>query len=315
MSKAEGRKIAVKFTLPINPLVLTPTIVIGNDYSTPSGTVTYSNQYSTTYSAIKAFDNNTSTYWQTRATLPQWNMIELAEAKQIAGFRLYSGTSYRPNSVDLYGSNDGTNFDLISQTTNANATGWKENTFDATIPYKFYKWVVNSTHTAGRVYIYEFQLLFATTTTRSGNEEAFTITGQEYQWLNGPDHNGELISKNYPVLLAQTHPTEPNSILLDVAEFRNVVGGITISYNQEFGTLAGAGGVVASFTETFIPTDLMEGLTTAGVSVGGHDYIEALVGGSIDFIYITKPQAYSTDYIEATIGGTIQLIHIDDINP
>lgn len=316
MSKAEGKKITIKFTLPINPLTLTNVAVADSSYSVPTGTVTYSNQYSTTYAASKAFDNNTSTYWDTRATLPQWNMIELAEARQIAGFRMYSGASYRPNSVDLYGSNDGTNFDLISQTTNANATGWKEYTFDATIPYKYYKWVVNSTHTAGRVYIYELQLLFATMVPKSGNEGAFTITGQEYQWVDGPGHNGELISKTYPVLLAQTHPTEPNSILLDIAGFRNVQGGLTISYNQSLGNLAGIGGAVASFTETFTPADLAEGLTDAGGTVGTHEYIEASVGGSIELKYITKLSGYSpAEYIEASVGGTIQLLHIDDINP
>lgn len=33
----------------------------------------------------------------------------------------------------------------------------------------------------------------------SGNEDAFTVTGQEYQWLDGPDHNGPIINKGYTV--------------------------------------------------------------------------------------------------------------------
>lgn len=316
MSKELGQKIGIKFNLPINPLTLTPTTIINESYTTPGGTVTYSNQYSTTNSASKAFDNSTTTYWETRATLPQWNMIELAETRRIAGFRIYSGSSYRPNAVDLYGSNDGVNFDLIIQTTNANTTGWKEYTFEVTEPYQFYKWEVGSTHTSGRVYVYELQLLYATITPKSGNESAFIISGQEHTWLDGADNNGALVNKTYAINTVQTHPTEPNSIqLIMLDEIRNVQGDITIVYNQAIGTLTGAGGAVESFTETFTPADLSEGLTSTGGAYGTHEHIEASVLGSVGLVQIGMLQAYNTEHLTASIGGTVRLIHIDDINP
>lgn len=316
MSKELGQKIGIKFNSPINPLTLAPTTIIDESYTSPSGTVAYSNQNSSTNSASNAFDNSTSSYWETRATLPQWNMIGFAEARQVAGFRLYSGASYRPNAVDLYGSNDGVNFDLIIHTNNDNTTGWKEYTFDITEPYKYYKWEVGSTHTSGRVYVYELQLLFAETANRSGNENAFTITGQEYLWLDGSNNNGVLENKTYEIKTVQTHPTEPNSIQLIMRdEIRNIQGDITIAYNQALGTLAGVGGVVKSFEVSFTPEDLTEGLTRTGVAIGTHENINVSIDGAIDLIYITKQQAYSKECIEVSIGGTIQLIDIGEINP
>lgn len=316
MSKGEGKKVAVKFNLPVNALALTPTIVVDSAYSVPVGTVTYSNQYSTTYAATKAFDGLTTTYWDTRLALPQWNMVELPEARLVAGFRFYSGASYRPNSIDLYGSNDGTNFDLLKQTTNANATGWKEHTFTATVPYKFYKWIVNSTHTAGRVYVYELQLLFARSVDKSCNENAFTVSGQEYLFVDGPINNGPLQNKTYSIKTVSNHPTEPNTLLIEIDEvitnnvFRNVVGDIAIAYNQALGNLAGAGGPVASFEEIFTPLDLIE---FGNPRV--REFIEASVSGSVELKFITKLSAFSRDYIEASVGGSIELIHVDDINP
>lgn len=317
MSKAEGKLIGIKFNLPVNQLTLVPTVVVDESYSRPTGSVTYSNQYNTTNSADKAFDGSTSTYWQTRATLPQWNMIELPESKSVAGFRMYSGSSYRPNAVDLYGSNDGVNFDLIIQTVNANSTGWKEHTFDVTDEYKYYKWEVGSTHTSGRVYVYELELLFTNVVYMSGNENAFTVSAQEYVYTDGPNHNGELVNTQYSVKTVQTHPTEPNAIQLIMNDYiRNSKGLVTVNYNQDLGNLAGAGGAVASFTETFTPTDLEEGLTATGGGYGTHEYIEASVVGSIDLIYITKLDAYHpAEYIQSSIGGSIELKHISEINP
>jgi hypothetical protein len=317
MSKAEGRLIGIGFNLPVNQLLLTPTIVVDESYTCPSGTVTCSNQYSTAYSADKAFDDSTSTYWQTRTTLPQWNMIELPESKSVAGFRMYSGSSYRPNAVDLYGSKDGVNFDLITQTVNANSTGWKEHTFDVTDEYKYYKWVVGSTHTSGRVYIYELALLFTETVNRSGNENAFTVSSQEFLFTDGPNHNGELVNTQYSVKTVQTHPTEPNAIQLIMNDYiRNSKGLVTVNYNQALGNLAGAGGAVASFIETFTPIDLEEGLSRTGGAYGMHEYVTANATATVSFAKITKLSGYvPSEYVAVSANATVQLIHISDINP
>lgn len=149
-----------------------------------------------------------------------------------------------------------------------------------------------------------------------GNENAFTVSGQEYQYTDGPDNNVGLTNKEYVVNLVQKHPVEPNSIQLIMDDWtRNSQGLITISYNQALGNLSGAGGAVASFIETFTPTDLIEGLTATGGAYGTHEYIQASVGGSIDLVYITKIPTYNTEYIQASVGGSILLKHISEINP
>ena len=149
------------------------------------------------------------------------------------------------------------------------------------------------------------------------NEGAFTITSQEYLYTDGPDNNVGLDIKTYPVQLVQAHPTEPNSIQLIMADsFRNSQGLITINYKQELGNLAGTGGAVVTFEETFLPEDLTEGLTSNGGKYGTHEYIQVSVDGSIEFKYIEKLNAYlPAEYIEISVDGTIQFINIEDINP
>lgn len=314
MSKAEGKLIGIKFNLPINPITLTNEETY-SDYFSPLGIYSASSSFAS-YTVNGAFDKSTSSFWMTISNLPQWVMVELPNAVSIGGFKMYSGGNYRPNAVDLYGSNDGINFDLITQTTNANTTGWKEYTFNATIPYKYYKWTATSKH-SDYCAIYELQIKTVEVIYISGNENAFTVSAQEYLYTNGADNNGELVNKEYVVKTVKTHPTEPNSIQLVMSdEIRNSQGLITISYNQALGNLAGAGGAVASFTETFIPTDLEEGLTGTGGEYGTHEYINASVGGSIELVYITKYQGYApAEYIQAGVGGSIELKHISDINP
>jgi hypothetical protein len=316
MSKAEGKLIGVKFNLSVNPLILVPTYVLDESYSTPNGAVTYSNQYNTTNSAIKAFDGGISTYWETRATLPQWNMIELTEPRSVAGFRMYSGASYRPNAVALYASNDGANFDLIIQTTNANTTGWKEYTFEVTGEYKYFKWEVGSTHTSGRIYVYELELLFAELVDKSGNESAFSVSSQEHLYTDGPNNNGQMVNKEYSIRTVKIHPAEPNSVQIVLDDWiRNSQDFITIDYNQALGNLTGVGGAVASFTHTLMPTDLEEGLTDTGGAYGTHEFIKASASGTVQFIHIDKLFTSQLEYIEASVSGTIQFLHIDDINP
>ena len=39
-----------------------------------------------------------------------------------------------------------------------------------------------------------------------GNEGAFTVSGQEYLYTDGPNHNGVLVSKNYSVESIERRP-------------------------------------------------------------------------------------------------------------
>lgn len=151
----------------------------------------------------------------------------------------------------------------------------------------------------------------------TGNENAFIVTGQEYQYIDGPNNNGQLVNKTYTVTSISNHPTEPNSILLEFTnEFKNAQGSLTISYNQALGTLTGAGGAVVSFVETFFPEALQEGLTRTGGGYGHTEFIQASISGNIELKFIEKLSAYApAEYIQASVSGVIQLKHIDDINP
>lgn len=306
MSKAEGKKIAIKFDSPINELGITASkykyfkwliedgwggriyiyeieLKANNNYYTPTGIITASSELQP---VVRAFDGDISSlYWRPSTNINEWVKIEITEPITIEGFRWHTGMlAYKPKNFKLMASMDGINWVELISGISPNTNGWLEFTCQ------------NSG-------------------SQSGNEDAFIISGQEYKWLDGSTHNGVLINKTYPVLLVQTHPTELNSILLDIASFRNVHGDITVSYNQSLGNLAGTGGTVESFTKIFTPADLVEGLTNTSGAVGIHDYIEATVGGSIQLTNISKLSIYSTEYIEIGVDGIIQLIDINDINP
>jgi hypothetical protein len=151
----------------------------------------------------------------------------------------------------------------------------------------------------------------------SGNSAAFTITGQEYQWSNGPNYNGPIVNKTYSVTSVSNHPIEPNCILLELSTgFRNVFGLLTVKYNQALGNLAGAGGAVANFEKTFAPEDLEQGLTGLGAAVGQTEFVQASVVGNVKLLYIERMSVYpQVEYIKATVSGTIALRHISEINP
>lgn len=303
MSKAEGKIISIKFTQPINEIPLqkpkykyfrweivnswSSRIYLyeveffnGEIYYSPTGTVTQSGSNGDFYHARKAFDNDISTLWWTTSTTNQWIQIELEQAITLEKFRWNTSSSaYRPRNFVLKGSNDGLSWDLLYSGESSNTKNWKEFVFEATV--------------------------------KSEMENAFIITSKEYQWVDGPNNNGDLIDNSYLVKSIQNHPTEENSIqLLMENSFRNAVGNIIIEYNQALGTLAGSGGMVESFTETFIPTDLIE---QGNPRV--REYISGGINGSIEFIVIEKVTAYTLEYISASVSGTINLIHINDINP
>jgi hypothetical protein len=313
MSKAEGKKIAVKFTLPPSSIPLYEEFEIDDVYTFPVGIASASSQYSSSYPASNAFKND-STMWYTRNSGLQWIMIELSESKSIAGFKIQVGYD-NPDKVNLYGSNDGLEFDLIAETYNPEP-GTYEHSFSATQPYKIYKWEIE-TRRRDFIQIYRLSLRFAKVSHKSGNEEAFEIKGQEYLYTDGPDNNGELISKTYPIASVQDHPTEPNSIQLIMGDgFRNVQGDITISYDQALGNLSGEGGAISSFEKSFTPTDLIEGLTNTGGVYGHSENIQSNIDLAIGFNRVERINAFSTvENISGSVSISIDLIHIDDINP
>lgn len=311
MSKFEGRKIGIKFTMPL----INEFIADGVESEVAQGkNVTFSKQYNTTtYKATNLVDGDLTTNWvPAYFSTSEWVIIDLGELCTISKIDLRSCTmNYYPNYL-IEGSLEGTSWMTIA--TGSHTATAQTKTHIVTGNYRYIK--ITGTAPSSIAWAGYSDLKIYAITESYINNQAFTVSGQEYQWLDGPVNNGQLLTKSYPVTKVDIHPTESNSILIEVdGGFRNVQGDITISYNQALGNLAGTSGTVANFTETFTPEDLEEGLTTVGGSYGVHEYIPISIGGSIQSTRIEKIPSYASEYIGLNIGGTIDLIDIDDINP
>lgn len=305
MSKGLGQRIVIQFSEKLTGDVtgLVPEPLAHRDYFRPIGTATGSSQYSS-YAPSHAFDGSTSSYWYTRTTGDQWVQIELAEPTWVYGFKWYIGSSYRPNGFNFQGSNDGENWEGILTGNSPDATGWHEFPIDSPKQYKYYRWTVTSRYSS-YLYVYEIELLEAV-----GNEGALTITGEEYQYVNGP-----LILKEYKAISVEKHPNYSDDKHLLVTmhpqwRFNNVEGPLTVQYDQSQGSLRGRGGAVAGFTETFTPTDL-EPKPNPGIA----ENIEVSAEASVDFIKVTYNQGYADEQITVSALATVGFIHVSEINP
>lgn len=330
-AKGQGAKIAIRFNHDLIGDVtgLTPTPVGGiAEFQIPPSTlikiVTVSNSYSAN-TVNKLFDGSLSTYWETRAILPQSFSVDLGRENEhsIFKFRWYAGSSYRPRAFQLQGSNDNIEWTTILTAESDNTTGWKEWTFDNPAFYRYYRCVVTSLWTAGRVYVYEVEL-FARK--EVGNEQAFTIEGQEHLHVKG-----ELISGDYQVKKVEPYPDSSNAILLTMKplnRFRNVEGNLTIKYDQSKGNLAGIGGVVEGFERAFSPNDLIQvpnPLNDENITLGIVNYDlnmikidHTLVGDSTPNVPNIMIKNNYPDNENIALGITnyqILLINIGDIDP
>ena len=306
MSKAQGQKITIKFTEDLTGDVtgLTPKPLAPGDYFRPIGTATHSSIYSSYYSS-NCFDGSTSSYWYTRTTGDQWVQIQLSAPIFISGFRWYIGANYRPNGFTLQGSNDGTNWDTLVGGNSPNATGWHEFAFGIPdVAYQYYRWTVTSRYST-YLNIYEIELKGT-----KGQEGAFKVTGQEYQYINGP-----LLNKDYEVISVEEHPSIDKALLLTMAtlnRFPTVEGNLTVEYDATVGNLAGRGGFVESFIETFTPTDLAPE-PNPGIE-------ETITVAPVELVINYIPISYHSRYAEETITVapaelTVNLIYVGVINP
>lgn len=306
MSKGIGQKIAIKFTEVLRGDVtgLVPTPVAPGNYFRPLGTATGSSQYSSSYAPTRAFDGNvTGSYWYTRTSGDQWVKIELAESTWVYGFRWYVD-SYRPNGFNFQGSNDGAIWEDILTNNSPNETGWHEFLADSPKQHKYYRWTITSRYSS-YLYVYEIELLSAT-----GNDGALTITGEEYQYVNGP-----LILKEYKAISVERHPdySDDKHLLVTLhpqSRFNNVEGPLTIQYDQSHGSLRGRGGPVEGFTEIFTPTDLVP-KPNPGVA----ESVEVSAEANVNFTKVTYNQRYSDEQITVSVNATVDFIYVGVVNP
>lgn len=256
MSKGQGKLIGIKFTENLIGDVsgLTPNPVGGVGYTRLIGATVTASSTPTPVgnSHTNVVDGDVATCWYPSAYVGvSWLNFRLAEAARRTGFRYYVGHStFYPTAFNISGSNDGSTFTTLGSFTGGTSTvGWHEYTFTNSESYLYYRFTITS-YSQTYPWIYEFQFLEPL-----GNEKTFNITGQEYNFV--PE--GALSQKTYLISKIYTHPTEPNSIILetpDLTKFENVVGDLTIVYDGT-GNLMGLGGPVLAFSTTFTPTDLI----------------------------------------------------------
>lgn len=297
-----------------------------------SGAVaTAHNYYSSTYLPEKLIDGSTGTYWQTRSLSSAWFKLQLPTAEKVTRFQWYIGNaSYRVSSFVLYGSNDDEAYTEIgSGTESTTTTGWKSFDVDNNTPYLYYKWEITAA-SVSRLYIYEVRLFKSYTvpytiadgmkigvsfdralmeSSIAGSLSGFTLSGQEYTYVPG----GELQDKTYTLASVEAHPTEPNSILITTAEgsrFCSAAGNLTLSYNGA-GGLRGEGDVVAAFTLTITPEDL---LPKPHQNDAEHLEITSITpNANLIQIYYSDYQQ-GGEHLEITsISATATLTHIDDL--
>ena len=305
MSKELGQKIAIKFTEILSGDVtgLVPEPITWGDYFRPIGTATHSSVYSS-YPSSNCFDGNPSSYWYTRSTGEQWVQIQLAEPVWTYGFRWYVGSSYRPNGFNFQGSNDGSSWEIILSSNSPNAAGWYEFKSSSPKHYQYYRWVVTSRHSS-YLYIHEIQLLKA-----AGNEEAFSIVGNEHQYVNGP-----LLLKEYKAISVERHPdyTDNKHLLITFhpqSRFNNVEGFLTVQYNPAIGSLRGRGGPVEGFTIGFLPIGLMP-----KPNPGVDESLIAVANTILDFLLINYAYRYTEDTLAVSATMSIVFTYVGTVNP
>lgn len=135
----------------------------------------------------------------------------------------------------------------------------------------------------------------------TGNVSAFTVTGQEYKYINGP-----ILSKTYTITSVVAHPTEPRTLLITVdqfARFNNVEGQLKVSYNSALGTLVGVGGAVQGFEVYFTPLDLLR-------EINPND--EETVRGTISNATISYDlMSYLNAYHQHTLNAAISSVVVE----
>lgn len=144
----------------------------------------------------------------------------------------------------------------------------------------------------------------------TGNVSAFSVTGQEYQYINGP-----IINKTYTVNSVVAHPTEPRTLLITVdqfARFNNVEGQLKVSYNSALGTLVGVGGAVQNFDAYFTPLDLLR-----EINPNDEETVRAVIAATLEYSVMQYLNASSTEEhtLNAVTSAAIEYTYVGVVNP
>lgn len=310
MAIEEGRHIAIRFsenlTGDVSGLTPTPAGYKKRAINLANATATALNQYSTSYPASYAIDGNTGNYWR-GTTQVNWLAVQLPEAKVVTGLRLNLG-SYYIKTFTFSGSNDGATWTQIGGTyTAANSTTqqWYEFEIENTTDYLHYRIDTVTTYSTSRVYVYELEML---ENVPIGNEANFTVTVPMHDMVPGGTTHDVVV----PVESVSQDASLGEDVLLlnfpsgNLECIRNAAGPITVAY--EPGTLAGLGGPVEAFVQTFTATDLLPKNHPNDIE---HIALYTQATGSLR--RVTQNDTQEHEHIELVVLPVGVLTHVDDI--
>ncbi|WP_291760043.1 discoidin domain-containing protein [Lysinibacillus sp. UBA5990] len=133
---------------------------------TQDGIVASSNSVYTTYSAYKALDKKTDTYWLSNgvptATAPVWLMLDLGKPTTLTGYAIsiYARTTYNINTHYFQGSNNGIDFETIHSRVNSPLTEILTYINFPSVSFRYVRVLITKySGSSGRVSIQELELI------------------------------------------------------------------------------------------------------------------------------------------------------------
>ncbi len=311
MSKGLGQMITIKFT----DKLLEPDFSLSEINSALGKPVTSNQTENSSYPLSRITDGNTATadYASVTGGVLAYAEIDLGEVLPLGAVKVWhyysDGRTYYDTKTQI--SEDGVNwitiFDSAVLGTYAETSSGKIHQFEMTNARFIRDYINGSTANTGNHWVeiqcFAFIKLY--------NPEAFTVSGQEYKYINGP-----IIDKTYEIVSVKLHPDylDDKHLLLTThpqGRFNNALGNLTVAYDHTIGNLRGRGGFVESFSEEFTPTDLVpfsspnenQGTLTASSSV------------NLNFPQVYYWNRYMDQTITVAPSCTLDFIHVDDINP
>lgn len=148
------------------------------------------------------------------------------------------------------------------------------------------------------------------------NNSAFTVKGEEYKYVQGPNDNGPIIEKKYQIKSVYGDTEDSTKVIIEMesieGRFNDVQGDINVSYDSTAGNLFGSGGDVESFSASFTPENLEE-----EPNPGHTERISVAPSVEAEFVAIDYQEAFNDgEQLSVTaVSVEAELIHIDIINP
>lgn len=299
MSKAYGQYLGIQFT---EKIISDCSAILGTAFRRIVGaTITASNLFSSSYPVANLTDENLTSQTILSPTFPQTLTFKLAASSIAQGMKFYNGGTAAMN-FSVEGSTDGVTYTALGTFTSTSAAGWQEFLFSNQTSYLYYRLTITS---GGYIYFNEMQFKDSPLYLK----DAFSITGQQYTY----EPEGTLTAGDYQLETVSAYPNNDKAILLafkPLKRFHNVEGNLTITYDSAKGNLAGYAGPVSSFSQSFLPADLIK---KPNPNDAEHIEIKSITAsGSLLRVYYTDTK--SEEHIElSSFAGTGTLTHVNDL--